>query len=548
MGKKHRKPQQEKPKAAPETDSAQDLRKSLSRIPFVPVRLERTLTSAFTREYFGIMTSPEMVDIDWLTLKGELTPEQAMQYADLTGSFGLLREKMNELTGKMAAHFGTVVLSEMVKNDMQGKNKDGIRNLFQQIENLALYMPAQHRNKYCAYSYFTKTFNRQLMAFIGSRLLLMGLAAKNPDVKKFILGFIDFCSQINLQHDGFEFPGIMLHNELVFYSKTLNDGENIKELDAVIGGGKLTPEEKTALEIKHKATLEEIRKEASYKKILMHRFGPGRPDMLLFGDDFQEGGYRYANFCAFRINFNKGFRIDYPKVEKDPFGNTTHDFENINGVVNCTLNTQKGELSLIVNKAVNLSAVMDTDRYLRLKVYLLEQLRDYLVSKDPDIEDLFAPSVQEQRDKIAAEARDATRELPDTDVLPEGQFRGSEAEAGEPTFEYIPYAKPASEETGAGLETAMPVDDLKTLPKGKRKAVIDKIWGATGAEALAAIKRMLDEPVRQAGSHVFFRSPRTNATLPVPNHDNIPPPLIISNLRGWGFSLMEYARELGARI
>jgi predicted RNA binding protein YcfA (HicA-like mRNA interferase family) len=545
MGKKHRKPQQEKPKASPETDSALALRKSLSRIPCVPVRLERTLTPAFTREYFQIMTSPEMVDIDWLTLKGELTPEQAMQYADLTGSFGLLSEKMNELAGKMAAHFSTAVLSGMVKNDMKGKSKEGIRNLFQQIENLWLYMPAQHRNKYCAYSFFAKTFNRHLMAFIGSRLLAMGLSARDPEVKEFILGFIDLCDRINRQHDGMEFPGIMLHNELVFYAKTLNEEENIKELDAVIGGGKLTPEEKNALENKHETTLEEIRKEASYKKILLHRFGSGKPDMLFFGDDFQEGGYRYANFCAFRINFNKGFRIGYPKVEKDHFGNTTHDFENLNGIVNCTLNTQSGELSLIVNKAVNLSAVMSPDRYLRLKVYLLEQLRDYLVSKDPDIEDLFAPSVQEQRVKVADEAKS---------VLPEGVFQGTdpepETEPEPPSIpEYKPYERPAEEKAADEQPVRIiPADDLKSLPKGKRKVIMDRIWGASGAEAMAAIKRMLDEPVRQVGSHVFFRSPRTNATLPVPNHDKIPPPLIISNLKDWGFSLAEYARELGAKV
>jgi hypothetical protein len=133
-----------KPKTAAltaEMTPAQTLYAQLSKVPVVPVRLEKTLTPAFTKEFFRIMTSKKMVEMDWLYLSGELNADQAMQYGVLSGDFDLVQQQVNDLAKRISAHFNTGLLLEMVKNEFKGKEKEGVRNLFQQIENLHLYLP-----------------------------------------------------------------------------------------------------------------------------------------------------------------------------------------------------------------------------------------------------------------------------------------------------------------------------------------------------------------------------------------------------------------------
>jgi len=176
----------------------------------------------------------------------------------------------------------------------------------------------------------------------------------------------------------------------------------------------------------------------------------------------------------------------------------------------------------------------------------LIELKKYLQNKEPDIDDLFLPSAKANVQHVQTQVQEEVEEVQTQEQQPEEPIN--------PTWTYEPF-KPAVEAKGTEQSVepeTQPADPFKALPKHKRKEVVERIWGAKGAQIMAALRRLLVEKNHQTGSgggssHTFFYSERTNQTLPVPDGDTMAPQLLMSMLKNWGVSLVEFAQELGLK-
>ena len=504
---------------------------SLLRVPDVPGSLRQALNGDFVKEYFSIMRSRMVIEPDWLLLTGQMSLEQIEQYASLSGDYEVIIEKMDVLADRMVS-FYIGRLNSYISNDLAGRHGAGLANLFSSIQRLEGFIPVEYGEMECLYVHLSKLFSHKLMSLLGAKLICMSRSdGCDARVKGFIDSFISNVEKQSREKLRMQFVGVQLFNEMVVCKNALLNKENLRFLDEMIGFRELSDVEKKRISEQNLKACRDVYKEASFKRILFSSVRDAQPQVVLFGDDIIDGHSKYSGFCAFRINFDGGKSVGMPRIVKDVAGNMIYNFELAVGVVNFHLNPYSGELSLITNSGVNLGHILGEDRYLLLKAFLIGRLEDYLLMKDPDIDDIFCvskPVVSSISDEVGDAVADVVDEYEKWCFCPNEWNK-----VGDMADEFC---------AGDVVKSGDVKDGLSSRTK---KLIMDKIWGAKGKDVISALKRLLGPCVRRCGSHVFFYSARTNMTLPIPDSCSVAPPLLMDNLNKWGISLLEFARALG---
>ena len=510
-------------------DKDQVLLNSLLKKPDVSGSVRRTLGGDFVKELFEIMHCNMVIEPDWLMLTGQMSLEQAEQYVALSGDYERVIDRLNKLVSRMFDAYVSK-LPSLIERDTRGKNSEGLFNLFDSVHQLEKYTPSVFQGIPNLYTGYFRSFVMNLYSLLGVELIRISRSSDYKDhIRKYADFFIGYMNDQFRATAGLEFVGIQLFNEMLFYRSAFERKDNLGELDETIGYRKLSLEERDGLSDSCKKMCNDVFKEASYKKILLHECKESCPQIVFLGDEVATNAAKYSGFCAFRINFNKDHKVGVPNIINPMPGVLCYDFRNIDGVVNFHLNPYSGELTLITNNGVNLNRVLDSDRYVLLKSYLIKQLYDYLSSKDPDLDDV----INEGPLKICGEVSHSV-----ADVV--------ENKGEDNNWSYVPYEEKRSDVVNDFVEQG-DISSYSNLPKKLKKLVMDKIWGAKGSEIFSAIKRLLGDSVRQRGSHMYFFSDRTNQVLPIPNHDVVAIPLLLNNLHEWGIDRLEFARALGVK-
>ena len=498
-----------------------------------------------------IMTSPGAIESDWLYACGSLTPEQVDQYWIATGEYDVCAHELTNLALTIAHDFKPKLL-QLVKNELAGRKNEGIYNFFGAMVGLyearvKLLLKTQASGN----AQLGQGFVRQVMALVGSDLMDI---AEEPGTdrraKETIDHFISQQRRAAQEHTGVDFYGYQFHSEKSAYRQSLENPDNAASLDTVIGLKEALSEEGRAKIIKDNALfLATANEEALYKKIPLVTLHAAKPQIIFMRDDEASGQSYNRKLPAVRINFRANEQIGFPEFHQDKNGNLYCDYGIRANIVNCTIDPVTGDLCFITS-GIPLHQVLPNDRYLVLQNYVLQQLKNYLTSKDPDIEDLFVYSPTElasQKERMAHEEEPAERTLLPDDVHEEpGDVLHPTRENEEAVLaDTLPTQKAATEKP--------PEEGVFAIPKHVRATIMHRISGARPADIFAALRRLLGPEVRVEGDHFFFRSERTGIALPVPMHsrkskNEIALNLLLNNLRVWQYSPLELAIELGVKI
>lgn len=381
------------------------------------------------------------------------------------------------------------------------------------------------------------------MALIGSDLMDLTKNDKvEENTKAAIRQVINYLNETFHNAGEVDFPGIIYHLEKTAFKRAFEIKKNQESLDKVIGfGGEYDLDEQAQIRGEIEKSLAAVKKESLYKKIPLVELNNKEPQIIALRDE-PNSGLRCADISALRINFSDK-SIGFPPVEKTSTGSIISEGYISPEIVDFNINPVNGDLCF-VSSGVPLNQIISGDRYLALKNYVLFKIKDYLESKEPDIEDLFAYSpleLEARKKRIEAEAK--TRQ---SEEFPEDQIQ----EIAEEQIKFKPERYIPTKET---QEVQTPLGDKFVLPKHFRVAIMDRISGARAEAVIAALRRMLGKEEKTEGSHLFFRSDRNGKILPVPQHSqkdehHIALPLILDNLKSWQYDPIELAMELGLKI
>lgn len=532
----------ERPKETPE-----ELRKKLTTIPDTPGALRKTLSKENVQRFMQILTSPTATETDWLVLCGDLTPDQADQYWSATGDYDTCANELTELAVKLADDLRPR-LGAIVKSELNGQKNEGLDNLFRSLQNLYLARFEPLKKLRLGSEHIASGFMHQIMALVGSDLIdMMNDPKTDRNSASAIRAFLDRFGGAIHEATGITFGGIQFNNEKAAYREAFKNEEHLINLDQAFGVvSEYSEEDRQRISAENKEVLAFVKTEALYKKIPLVTLSDSGPQIIMMRDGSAPGESYSRLLPTVRINFQEGIQIGFPGFKKDKDGQLYCDYGINPNIVNFKIDPATGDLTFITS-GLPLSQVVSTDRYLAMQNYVLRKLRDYLTSKDPDIEDLFAYSPTElnaQKERIEAAEKGADTPGDQAKELVVSEDVNSE-DAQSESWQYIP----ATEEPSV----ASSVETTLVLPKHIRALVMNRISGARADDILAALRKMLGKEVRVEGSHHFFRSERTGVALPVPRHSQgskreIALGLILNNLKTWQYSPTELAIELGAKI
>lgn len=523
-------------------ESPEVLMARLTQMPETSGKLRAMFTPKFVEEFMRIMTSPQAVEIDCFLLSGEMTPQEAYQYNIASGNHDVCGQQLTDLALRIANHFRPN-LARMVRNDMRGgsggkTHKEGIFQFFQEMEQLQ-WSRFERITDLRVTSYRLATnFEHALMAVIGADLIeLLFEKGTEKAVETQVKSFITRIDDIFLRKKGMNFPGIQFYKERQGGRQVFEGRKNARCLASVTHiPDSIDDHWRADIRKGIEADFQYIRQEVPYKRVPLVTVHASNPQIIVMRDD--PSRYKRRGICEGRVNFRDELLPGFPEFERDNQGGTFSSYAVLPNVVNFEVNPVNGDLCFITS-GVPLTQIMSADQYLALQHFILSGLRDYLAGKDPDIEDLFMLRPKEREQEAPAPEGIVSEEvtMPASGNRPESVWaRDSEGGAI------------VTDETFAKQE----VPD-NVLPKNFRRVVVDCINGARARDILGALRRMLGDEVRIKSSHHSFRSPRTRVTMPVPKHSQGSPhhislPIILNDLRAWGYTPLELAVELGLDV
>ncbi|MBT3865327.1 type II toxin-antitoxin system HicA family toxin [Candidatus Peregrinibacteria bacterium] len=150
-----------------------------------------------------------------------------------------------------------------------------------------------------------------------------------------------------------------------------------------------------------------IQKLSEYRKSTPHTAKIGDCEVRIFGDEFET--HHSDKICYVSVIVDESKPVNTPEAIRSEDGITTKTRAN-EGSIHFALNRYTGELTLF-GQYMPLSFVIGSEQYEKLKKIVYKVVFDYLIDKDPDINDyLIGASLDEafakkrQEDEAAAEA------------------------------------------------------------------------------------------------------------------------------------------------
>jgi hypothetical protein len=531
----------------------QKLLAKLSRKPEVPGTVRALFGGQNIKDLVDLLTTGPVLEADMLLLTGSMTPADLMQYTTLLPEYDQVELDIIKIVSRMVDHFKPRI--PLIIRATQNREKKGsIPFLYDQINNLMKILSRPeigHRN--LTLSTFSRLLYTQLFSAIDDAMTLQ----ERPLLQE-ILSVLD---QIWHQaFDGLDFIGTQFIREKYAYLNTFCLRSNCEVfVDALAPKPQLSTAEREALKAELAADFEEIKELREYRKIFYTAHQLGNAKVAFFADDFInfEEGESHHGICTFQVVLDVNQPLLKPIVEING-GVKTFDVLTREGVLNLHFNRATGELAFTTSNGTSVALIMIEDQYLQLKKTLFELLKDYLRSKEPDIEDAFLPdpnrqiietreAVEEIIEEKPKERKAATVESEEKEAVEEEQAVAEFTAEIKPKFKYIPTPTESPDEISA-LQADQPAEDPEKDRRRKKskQEFIKRIRNLGPTVLLNMLKRLMGPPVKIQGSHYFFKSPKNNAVLPIPYHGQQPVkfPLLKACLEKWDM-IEEFTLELG---
>lgn len=496
----------------------------------IPGAIRSFLGHDNVRGLVAVMTDQGTRDMDILYLTGELTEKESLQYMKVLPDSDEKKRTMLEIADRML---------EKVKMEL-AKCKTGRQT--RKVICLALDSVAKLTSVHLAIREASTYRNLLLFEFGGywetlifeilSEYVQQDGSAENADFFKALKLWAD---KKTCDYGAVSQSAYLAEKDYFLYQ--LYDPVFRSKLESVTGYQPLEDNERKALKQAMKKEFDDIVELAQYRKISFTPFSFQDAEIAIMGEDILENdSFSLQDICAVELSLNPE-----EKTQKLHFvgmcgGKVKLEWRLRQGVVSFFVNRVTGELCSVVSHAKPISRLMSEDQYLALKRTVYQVLRNYLESKEPDIDDLFKGGTVAARDQVGAvlaspepaKSAEETKEMKKTEA------------PVVPTWTYQPW-KPIPK-TGPDEEAA----PVSAKTHARNAEYIRRLRGLRGNEVLAVLKRIMGEPARIQGSHHIFLSPRNSTTYPIPIHatESIQLPLLLTCLKQWGLTLEEFCNEI----
>lgn len=489
----------------------------------IPGSIRNFLGHENVRSLANLMADQSIRDLDILYLTGELTKEEAGQYRKVLPEVDDNKRVILEVVNKMLIRFKTALascrnrkeLGEVVLKALNDVVKLTVCLATTEIETYGGLLMSEFKDAWefavfeAVEDYVRKNSTPENVDFFKA----MCLQADQRAPKKGETSRSEYLKERDRLNRIIDNP---------FYRSRLESVTDCHPL-----GDKAAKQLKEALEAESK----EIIELAQYRKILFTPFALQEAEIAIMCDDVFENSSNYwPDTCMVELSLNPHEGVRKPQTKgMNTNGNLSFQVTLRDGVFPFFLSRTTGELCFVQNHAKSISCVMSEDQYLALKRTVYGLVLAYLKSKEPDIDDLFKEhkviTTRQQVEAVIEAESPALVEEPEDPVVPTWTYQA-----------WVPTPK------------AIPDEEISvTRQTHERNAeYIRRLKGLSGNEVLAILKRLLDEPVRIQGSHHIFRSPRNNATFPIPIHsgESVKFPLLLSCLKKWDIPLEEFCNEI----
>ena len=213
------------------------------------------------------------------------------------------------------------------------------------------------------------------------------------------------------------------------------------------------------------------------------------------------------------------------KEQVDQDGNVDTVVENMNfdpHAIDFSVQKFTGEITLN-GSGLPLSYVLAKQDYELIRCIILNHLYERLRTKEPDMEELLIGTGE-----------------PSTD--------GSPSEAAAELIKYCDYVREhAVPEADAAQANTTNTNTAEEVVGRNIERMYRVLSNAGGTKILAAVKRILGEPVRISGSHYIFKSlvhPGQSCPIPIHGSDPVSPGVLKKFLQKIGLSPLELHKEL----
>ncbi len=506
----------------------------LRRLPHVPGEVRAKLGKEFVAKFMAIMTSDEAIETDVLRLSGELTREQVVQYDYATENFATCIRQLNDLAIILADSIRPN-LTSLVQREIEGRNKEGVVFLFRCVNLLINSRFAGLEELKLRSTFLTNYFREVFRSVVGADLIYLAINPDTPiNISNKIQELVDALDKETKEITGGPFEGLNLVNQQESVRETLADSDAQDQISSYASLLTANEEDSTYLQKEIEADLISVKEQALYKYVPETTIHTERPQIVIIKNFVSKNKEEVSAILpVVRINFDTTKDIKLPAIDKNKVGTSTMMVPNEKLVINCTFDPTTGDL-YFPSGQIPIKRVMDEDQYKILQRLVLKSYKDFLDSKEPDIEDLFKAGqpaaepnyiIETQTDEPAAKPPEiATNETMDEPVLDQAEFRPVET-----------------------VPTESQVEVESSVPKHLRAQMMQKISGARSTDIINAFRELAGREVRVNGSHHIFRNSETGATYPIPVHakGKIPLGIIMDGIKVLGYTLADMAKILG---
>jgi predicted RNA binding protein YcfA (HicA-like mRNA interferase family) len=507
---------------------------TLTQWPEIPAAIRNVFGSPNIKELIDILMDPGIVDVDMLFLTGQLNRDEFLQYLKRLPENLAAKEQISGIVQKMAGEIKAKI-PQLVAATLRCDKKNDLTHIIIKLAKIKEILIVKKHG----------SLRNMLVQDFYEKAMVMFYALLNDHFQghdrqardRFLGAFGNMMNEISKAGStGFSCTDFIQERE--FYRDAMADPLYFGRMNELTGA--LVRSEEERKEFKEELDLEfkEIEEAAQMKKICFTVYDYGSAGkIVLMGDDLVNEREFYTQLCGVHVFLRPDEQPLPPDVRDGKI-----EFTISNGEIAFHVNRGSGELSFMTNQGTSLSTIMNPDQYLYLRSTVYMCLRQYLASKEEDIDDLFSKADVPPKSISAEVQRDVEEAVISIPLKVETERAETADQAG--IGKYVPYEK---NEQVRKVEDVAPDRVSDKTCREKRSEYLRRLKNVSGLKILAAVKNLLGGPsVRVQGSHHIILSNRTGKTYPIPVHGSRPVKfgIILDCLEMWGIGLEELCEKI----
>lgn len=340
--------------------SESEARKRISRNIDLPGAVRKGLGYDNVRELVGLVSRPDVQDLDLVCMTGTMSEEEISQYLKILPDYDLLLVEFHQIAQRMVERFKDELSRVRNADDLRSTMRAGLNNGIKLANNLKITDVKTYRNTLA--DLFIETYMYEIFEafqdFVDSK--------RQRSLNQVFYDIIAESCQIAKAEGKPEFQAGAFLDTKTEFSMLFADSGFAQRLSEMTGLIPLDEERKRTLDEELTAERSIILDEAQYKKISFTRFSFGDSEMAimcedLFGKDNQRG---FRQTCAVEVSLNSQEKTKLPSFSDWPNGQRFAYFENRPGVFAFVVNRANGELCFLNNQTKSLRCIMPEDQYL----------------------------------------------------------------------------------------------------------------------------------------------------------------------------------------